>query len=389
MTARHTSPLEALLVDDAFDGDVYPSEPMARHTMYRIGGPARFYVQVASVGALKRLVTVCEESRVPWVAIGRGSNLLVADEGYPGVVITLGRDFRICRYDEDAHSFCVGAGVPLSSVRVGDLDRAERSSRAQKTYRRYLVRIGIVAALVLALVGGGLAVYYSNLFTIENVSVTGVEHLTATDMSELASVPAGTTLLRVDAAGIRERLLKDAWVDDVSVNRVFPNTLELAVTERTITAVVDVPTENAESVQPWAIASDGMWLMPIPDQNSEAGKRTSPKVYEDAAKVLHITDVPYGTRPEVGAYCSDANVNNALAIVDGMTTELAGQVKKVAATETESTTLTLESGVEIVFGTAENIRDKERVCLEIMKEHPDGLAYINVRVVDRPTWRAL
>ncbi len=116
MTARHTSPLEALLVDDAFDGDVYPSEPMARHTMYRIGGPARFYVQVASVGALKRLVTVCEESRVPWVAIGRGSNLLVADEGYPGVVITLGRDFRICRYDEDAHSFCVGAGVPLSSV---------------------------------------------------------------------------------------------------------------------------------------------------------------------------------------------------------------------------------------------------------------------------------
>ena len=105
--------------------------------------------------------------------------------------------------------------------------------------------------------------------------------------------------------------------------------------------------------------------------------------------MLHITDVPYGTRPEVGAYCSDANVNNALAIVDGMTTELAGQVKKVAATETESTTLTLESGVEIVFGTAENIRDKERVCLEIMKEHPDGLAYINVRVVDRPTWRAL
>lgn len=116
MTARHTSALEALLVDDAFEGDVYPSEPMARHTMYRIGGPARFYVQVASVGALKRLVEVCEASSMPWVAIGRGSNLLVADEGYPGVVITLGRDFRTCRYDEETHCFCVGAGVPLSTV---------------------------------------------------------------------------------------------------------------------------------------------------------------------------------------------------------------------------------------------------------------------------------
>lgn len=116
MTARHTSPLEALLVDESFDGDVYPNEPMARHTMYRIGGPARFYVQVGSVGALKSLVEVCEESGVEWTAVGRGSNLLVADEGYRGVVVALGRDFRVCRYDEAAHRFCVGAGVPLSSV---------------------------------------------------------------------------------------------------------------------------------------------------------------------------------------------------------------------------------------------------------------------------------
>ena len=40
MCARHAcSPLEALLVDSAFDADVYPDEPMRRHTMYRIGGP--------------------------------------------------------------------------------------------------------------------------------------------------------------------------------------------------------------------------------------------------------------------------------------------------------------------------------------------------------------
>ena len=38
----------------------------------------------------------------------------------------------------------------------------------------------------------------------------------------------------------------DAWVQDVSVNRVFPDTLEIVVTERTITAVVDVSTENAQ-----------------------------------------------------------------------------------------------------------------------------------------------
>lgn len=117
MAARHAcSPLEALLVDSSFEADVYPDEPMRRHTMYRIGGPARFYVQVASIGALKRLVQACQQTATPWVAVGRGSNLLVSDEGFPGVVITLGRDFRTCRFDEETCRFCVGAGVPLSSV---------------------------------------------------------------------------------------------------------------------------------------------------------------------------------------------------------------------------------------------------------------------------------
>ena len=131
---------------------------------------------------------------------------------------------------------------------------------------------------------------------------------------------------------------------------MFPNTLQIDITERTITAVVEVPNENAQNSTQWAIASDGMWLMPIPDRDSEAGRRTNSKVYEDAESVLHITDVPYGTKPAVGSYCTDANVNNALAIVAGMTTELADRVTSVKATETASTTLTIKDGPDIVFG---------------------------------------
>ena len=115
----------------------------------------------------------------------------------------------------------------------------------------------------------------------------------------------------------------------------------------------------------------------------------SQQIYEDAASVLHITDVPYGTSPETGAFCTDENVNNALDIVAGMTTSLADQVVLVKATDAESTKLTLDNGVEIAFGKAEDIREKERVCLEIMEQNPGSVAYINVRVVDRPTWRAL
>lgn len=112
--ARHASPVQSLLVDDRFDGDVYPNEPMSRHTTYRIGGPARFFVRANSVGALTGLIDVCTEEGTPWVMVGRGSNVLVADEGFSGVVVALGRDFRSSRFEDGR--FMVGAGATLSSV---------------------------------------------------------------------------------------------------------------------------------------------------------------------------------------------------------------------------------------------------------------------------------
>ena len=283
----------------------------------------------------------------------------------------------------------------LSSVRIGDMDRA-RDLRARRTEAKgcgvagkVVLVLGIIVALLLAATVAFFALARSGAFEIKQVSVTGVEHLTSADVSALVSVPAGASLLDVDADGIRNRLLKDAWIQDVAVNRIFPDTLEIVVTERTITAVVEVPSGASQRVRDWAISSDGVWLMPIPDRDSEAGQATSDQVYADAEAALHIVDVPYGTTPEIGAVCTDENVNNALAIVSGMTTELAGQVTVVSATDPESTTLTLSNGVEIAFGAATDIREKERVCLELMREHEGAISYINVRVVERPTWRAL
>lgn len=116
MTAQHTTALQALLVDTAFEGDVYPFEPMARHTTYRIGGPARFYVQVSCLRALTQVLETCERDGIAWLVIGKGSNLLVSDEGFDGVVLTLGRDFKACRFSEETSRFIVGAGTLLATL---------------------------------------------------------------------------------------------------------------------------------------------------------------------------------------------------------------------------------------------------------------------------------
>ncbi len=133
-----------------------------------------------------------------------------------------------------------------------------------------------------------------------------------------------------------------------------------------------------------------MWLCKIPDNRESAEAQALPsQVFEDADSALEITDIPYGSKPEAGSYCNNANVENALGVIDGMTTELAGQVKSVAAASSESTTLTLQNGIEIAFGSSKDIRDKERVCLQLMAEHEGKISYINVRVVNKPVWRSL
>lgn len=265
--------------------------------------------------------------------------------------------------------------------------RKRRVQDAASASKVPYVVVGAVVALVVVVALAWVVLSRTSVFAIENVEVLGADHLTTAEVSQLVSVPQGTTLLNVDADAIVSSLERDSWVQSVTVNRVFPSTLQVVVTERSIAAVVEVPVGATQTIQNWAIASDGMWLMAIPSQDSEVGSSLSPKIYEDAESVLLITGVPYGLTPEIGAYCADDNVNNALAIVDGMTTDLSGRVKKVTATDAASTLLTLDDGIEIAFGAADNIRDKERVALEIMEEYPT-VVYINVRVVDRPTWRA-
>jgi cell division protein FtsQ len=216
-----------------------------------------------------------------------------------------------------------------------------------------------------------------------------VSHLTDQETADLASVPEGTTLLNVDAAGVEARLESNPWILDASVERWFPSTLNLNIKERQIVAVVDVVIDDNDNQQTWALASDGTWLMQIPDRESDEGKLLADQIYEDADEALHISSVPYGSVPEAGSQCSNPNITNALAIIDGMSTELADQVKSVSAASSDSTMLTLDNGIEIAFGDSSNIRDKERVCLELMEEYPDKIAYINVRTVNKPIWRAV
>jgi UDP-N-acetylmuramate dehydrogenase len=98
----------------ALSGSVRRDEQMSRHTTYRIGGPAALFIECASVADLAATTTILAEEGVDWRVLGKGSNVLVSDSGYPGAVIVLGRDFK--RHVLDGQHLRTGAGVILAAL---------------------------------------------------------------------------------------------------------------------------------------------------------------------------------------------------------------------------------------------------------------------------------
>lgn len=65
------------------------NEPMSKHTTFRIGGPADYFVVPTEAEEVKNVILLCEETDMPYYVIGNGSNLLVADKGFRGVILQI------------------------------------------------------------------------------------------------------------------------------------------------------------------------------------------------------------------------------------------------------------------------------------------------------------
>jgi UDP-N-acetylmuramate dehydrogenase len=93
---------------------VRPNIPLADLTTYKVGGPARWFSEPANLEEL-RSVLEATPSRVPVVVLGRGSNVVISDEGVDGLVIRLGRQFAAIDIRPDG-SLVAGAATPLPKV---------------------------------------------------------------------------------------------------------------------------------------------------------------------------------------------------------------------------------------------------------------------------------
>ncbi|GAB4166014.1 MAG: hypothetical protein Fur0032_03140 [Terrimicrobiaceae bacterium] len=96
-------------------GRILLHEPLSRHTTMRIGGPAQFWVEPETEDGFVELVRFCFDEGIPFMVMGRGSNLLVRDGGIPGVVAHLSRG-EFASVSVQGNEITAGVGVRLKQL---------------------------------------------------------------------------------------------------------------------------------------------------------------------------------------------------------------------------------------------------------------------------------
>lgn len=101
-------------------GRVLPGTALAELTTLRVGGPSRALVVAERDEDLAAVGRVCRQHGLGWLVVGRGSNLLVADQGWPGIAVHLGRGFRGLEVDGDLVRAGAAEPLPALAVRLAD-----------------------------------------------------------------------------------------------------------------------------------------------------------------------------------------------------------------------------------------------------------------------------
>ena len=112
LKAKCTRPMD---LTSGLEHIVRRDEPLSRHTWFRMGGLADYFVEPTTVDELSVLVTRCGQNQVPIKLLGAGSNVLISDDGFRGVVIRLAAP-AFCSIETDGCLVTAGGGASLAHV---------------------------------------------------------------------------------------------------------------------------------------------------------------------------------------------------------------------------------------------------------------------------------
>jgi UDP-N-acetylmuramate dehydrogenase len=102
--------------------EIIENELLSKHTTFKLGGSARFFVKPKTINQIMEIIQLCNKYKVNYFILGNGSNLLVSDQGYYGVVIQIHEhnfsSLDIKKQDDDNYRLIVGAGMLMKTLSI-------------------------------------------------------------------------------------------------------------------------------------------------------------------------------------------------------------------------------------------------------------------------------
>ncbi|MEU5692524.1 FtsQ-type POTRA domain-containing protein [Actinosynnema sp. NPDC020468] len=187
---------------------------------------------------------------------------------------------------------------------------------------------------VLSIVGLVVVIWFTPVFGVREVDVTGITDLTADEVRGAAAIEEGTPLIRLDVAAVESRVRRLARVAGVRVERSLPGTVRLTVDERDPVGVVKAP--------------DGAHLL------------------DSTGKDYAVVAQPPPALPELKLSTDERAVRAAVRVLTGLPAELRGEVQAVSSSTGSDVKLSLTAGREVRWGTAENTARKAAVLLVLL-----------------------
>lgn len=207
-------------------------------------------------------------------------------------------------------------------------------------------------------------VLWSPLLKVKDVTLEGGSQTTTAEVSRAAGLDEKDNLLFVKSADVAARVARLPWVKSVDVDRILPSTVRVRIVEREAAMVL-----TSES---------GSWTLDGSGRILEVGGEGS------GLPVLAGSELG-DLRP--GETISTLSVRAAVRALGSMPAELREKVKAAFAPTSERISFTLEGGLLVRYGAAEELRDKHEVVialLERVKEEQTPVTYIDVRVPSNP-----
>jgi UDP-N-acetylmuramate dehydrogenase len=102
--------------------EIIENELLSKHTTFKLGGSARFFVKPKTISQIIEIIQLCNKYKVYYFILGNGSNLLVSDQGYYGVIIQIHEhnfsSLDVKKEDEENYRLIVGAGMLMKTLSI-------------------------------------------------------------------------------------------------------------------------------------------------------------------------------------------------------------------------------------------------------------------------------